>query len=77
MHRINEGTKEERGKRRNSALELKDKNKDKVRTLRPLCMLLGRTTAEEILYEEVSTGVQNDLGRATDMAKSYGIGNVE
>jgi len=35
-----------------------------------LCVLLGGRVAEEIVFEEVSTGAQNDLGRATDIAKS-------
>jgi cell division protease FtsH len=35
-----------------------------------LCVLLGGRVAEEIIFEEVSTGAQNDLGRATDIAKS-------
>ncbi len=35
-----------------------------------LSVLLGGRVAEEIIFEEVSTGAQNDLGRATDIAKS-------
>lgn len=35
-----------------------------------LCVLLGGRVAEEVIYGEVSTGAQNDLGRATDIAKS-------
>ena len=35
-----------------------------------LCVLLGGRVAEEIIFEEVSTGAHNDLGRATDIAKS-------
>ncbi len=35
-----------------------------------LCVLLGGRVAEEIIFGEVSTGAQNDLGRATDIAKS-------
>ncbi len=35
-----------------------------------LCVLLGGRIAEEVIFEEVSTGAQNDLGRATDIAKS-------
>ena len=35
-----------------------------------LSVLLGGRVAEEIIFGEVSTGAQNDLGRATDIAKS-------
>lgn len=35
-----------------------------------LCVLLGGRVAEEIIFEEISTGAQNDLLRATDIAKS-------
>jgi cell division protease FtsH len=35
-----------------------------------LSVLLGGRIAEEIIFGEVSTGAQNDLGRATDIAKS-------
>ncbi len=35
-----------------------------------LCVLLGGRVAEETVYGEVSTGAQNDLVRATDIAKS-------
>ncbi len=35
-----------------------------------LCVLLGGRVAEEIVFEEISTGAQNDLARATDIAKS-------
>jgi len=35
-----------------------------------LCVLLGGRVAEEIVFEEISTGAQNDLMRATDIAKS-------
>ena len=35
-----------------------------------LCVLLGGRVAEEIVFQEVSTGAQNDLGRATDIARS-------
>ena len=35
-----------------------------------LSVLLGGRAAEEIVFEEISTGAQNDLARATDIAKS-------
>ncbi len=35
-----------------------------------LCVLLGGRAAEEIVFEDVSTGAQNDLQRATDIARS-------
>jgi cell division protease FtsH len=35
-----------------------------------LCVLLGGRVAEEVVFAEVSTGAHNDLGRATDIAKS-------
>jgi len=35
-----------------------------------LCVLLGGRVAEEIIFNEISTGAQNDLARATDIAKS-------
>jgi cell division protease FtsH len=35
-----------------------------------LCVLLAGRVAEEIVFGEVSTGAQNDLARATDIAKS-------
>lgn len=35
-----------------------------------LCVLLGGRVAEEIQFGEISTGAQNDLFRATDIAKS-------
>ena len=35
-----------------------------------LCVLLGGRVAEEIIFGEVSTGAHNDLGRATDIARS-------
>jgi len=34
-----------------------------------ICCLLGGIIAEEIIYQETSTGAQNDLQRATDIAK--------
>jgi cell division protease FtsH len=34
-----------------------------------VCVLLGGITAEEIVYQETSTGAQNDLERATDIAR--------
>ena len=35
-----------------------------------LAVLLGGRAAEEIVFEEISTGAQNDLQRATDLARS-------
>jgi cell division protease FtsH len=35
-----------------------------------MCVLLGGRVAEEVVFGEVSTGAHNDLGRATDIAKS-------
>ncbi|MDD3845429.1 MAG: ATP-dependent zinc metalloprotease FtsH [Syntrophorhabdaceae bacterium] len=35
-----------------------------------MCVLLGGRVAEEIIFDEISTGAQNDLGRATDIARS-------
>ena len=35
-----------------------------------LAVLLGGRVAEEIVFEEISTGAQNDLQRATDIARS-------
>ncbi|MCS7281380.1 MAG: ATP-dependent zinc metalloprotease FtsH [Desulfobacterota bacterium] len=35
-----------------------------------LCVLLAGRVAEEIIFGEISTGAQNDLARATDIAKS-------
>ncbi|MFV0446067.1 MAG: ATP-dependent zinc metalloprotease FtsH [Planctomycetaceae bacterium] len=34
-----------------------------------ICVLLGGIAAEEIVYEETSTGAQNDLERGTDIAR--------
>ncbi|MEZ6065452.1 MAG: hypothetical protein R3B90_07010 [Planctomycetaceae bacterium] len=34
-----------------------------------ICVLLGGIAAEEIVYEETSTGASNDLERATDTAR--------
>lgn len=34
-----------------------------------ICVLLGGITTEEIIYQETSTGAQNDLERATDLAR--------
>ncbi len=35
-----------------------------------MCVLLGGRIAEEIIFDEISTGAQNDLARATDIARS-------
>ncbi|HEY3278417.1 MAG TPA: ATP-dependent zinc metalloprotease FtsH [Syntrophorhabdaceae bacterium] len=42
----------------------------KTELLDRLCVLLGGRVAEETIFGEVSTGGQNDLVRATDIAKS-------
>lgn len=35
-----------------------------------MCVLLGGRVAEEVIFKEISTGAQNDLARATDIARS-------
>jgi cell division protease FtsH len=35
-----------------------------------LCVLLGGRVAEEVVFQDISTGAQNDLQRATDIARS-------
>jgi cell division protease FtsH len=35
-----------------------------------ICVLMGGRAAEEIIFGEISTGAQNDLSRATDIARS-------
>jgi cell division protease FtsH len=35
-----------------------------------LAVLLGGRVAEELIFKEISTGAQNDLHRATDIARS-------
>lgn len=35
-----------------------------------MCVLMGGRIAEEIIFDEISTGAQNDLARATDIARS-------
>jgi cell division protease FtsH len=35
-----------------------------------LCVLLGGRVAEELVFRDISTGAQNDLQRATDIARS-------
>ena len=42
----------------------------KTELLDRLCVLLGGRVAEETAFGEISTGAQNDLVRATDIAKS-------
>jgi cell division protease FtsH len=42
----------------------------KTELLDRLCVLLGGRVAEETIFGEISTGAQNDLVRATDIAKS-------
>jgi cell division protease FtsH len=48
--------------------------------LNQLAVLLGGRSAEEIAFQEISTGSQNDLQRATDLARSmvaaYGMSEV-
>ena len=48
--------------------------------LNQLAVLLGGRSAEEIVFQEISTGAQNDLQRATDLARSmvaeYGMSDV-
>src|SRR6185369_8191139 len=34
-----------------------------------ICVLLGGIAAEQIIYQETSTGAQNDLERGTDLAR--------
>jgi cell division protease FtsH len=34
-----------------------------------ICVMLGGITTEDIIYKETSTGAQNDLERATDLAR--------
>ena len=45
-----------------------------------LAVLLGGRVAEELVFEEISTGAQNDLQRATDIARSmtaeYGMSDL-
>jgi len=41
----------------------------KIELQNRICVLLGGITAEEIIYQETSTGAQNDLQRATDIAR--------
>ena len=38
--------------------------------LNQLAVLLGGRSAEEVVFQEISTGAQNDLQRATDIARS-------
>jgi len=35
-----------------------------------MCVLMGGRVAEEVIFNEISTGAQNDLARATDIARS-------
>jgi cell division protease FtsH len=48
--------------------------------LNQLAVLLGGRSAEEIVFQEISTGAQNDLQHATDLARSmvaeYGMSDV-
>jgi len=42
----------------------------KTELLNKIASLLGGRAAEEIIFEDISTGAHNDLSRATDIAKS-------
>jgi cell division protease FtsH len=42
----------------------------KSELLNKISMLLGGRAAEEIVFEDISTGAHNDLSRATDIARS-------
>jgi cell division protease FtsH len=42
----------------------------KTELLNKIATLLGGRTAEEIVFEDISTGAHNDLARATDIARS-------
>jgi cell division protease FtsH len=42
----------------------------KSELLDKLCVMLGGRVAEEVIFSEVSTGAQNDLQRAADIARS-------
>ncbi len=42
----------------------------KTELLDKLCVMLGGRVAEEIIFHEVSTGAQNDLQRAANIARS-------
>jgi cell division protease FtsH len=42
----------------------------KTELLDKLCVMLGGRVAEEIIFQEVSTGAQNDLQRAANIARS-------
>jgi cell division protease FtsH len=48
--------------------------------LNQLAVLLGGRSAEELVFQEISTGAQNDLQRATDLARSmvaeYGMSDA-
>lgn len=53
----------------------------RVELLNRIATLLGGRAAEEIIFDDISTGAQNDLSRATDIARSmvkeYGMsGNL-
>jgi len=42
----------------------------KTELLNKIATLLGGRAAEEIMFEDISTGAHNDLSRATDIARS-------
>lgn len=52
----------------------------KTEQLNRIATLLGGRAAEEIIFDDISTGAHNDLARATDIARSmvkeYGMSNA-
>ena len=44
-------------------------NKTQSELIAQICVLLGGTSAEHVVYDEPSVGAQNDLQRATDIAR--------
>lgn len=44
-------------------------NKTKTELVNSICCLLGGIAAEQVVYDETSVGAQNDLQRATDIAR--------
>ncbi len=43
---------------------------EKTELLNRIAILLGGRAAEEVIFEDISTGAHNDLGKATDIARS-------
>ena len=61
-----------RGMAMGYAMQLPDTDRrlvTRTELMNRVCVLLGGITAEEIVYNETSTGAQNDLQRATDIAR--------